>query len=94
MSHHCSGPDFRSPRGDARLDLTDLYAFPKRALRHAGTPHVRYMVALGGGNSGLLGLNVSSSHFDPNQSEVSANCSPASKQTTSGARRQTGSGPD
>lgn len=29
MSHHSSGPDFGFPRGDARLDLTDLYAFPK-----------------------------------------------------------------
>jgi hypothetical protein len=29
MSHHYSGPDYRFPHGDARLDLTDLYAFPK-----------------------------------------------------------------
>ena len=29
MSHHYSGPDFGFPRGDSRLDLTDLYAFPK-----------------------------------------------------------------
>ncbi len=29
MSHHYSGPDFSFPRGDARLDLADLYAFPK-----------------------------------------------------------------
>ena len=29
MSHHASGPDFGFPRGDARLDITDLYAFPK-----------------------------------------------------------------
>lgn len=29
MSHHYSGPDFTFPRGDARLDFTDLYAFPK-----------------------------------------------------------------
>src|SRR3954453_8428961 len=29
MSHHYSGPDWAFPRGDARLDLTDLYAFPK-----------------------------------------------------------------
>ena len=28
MSHHYSGPDFRFPNGDARLDITDLYAFP------------------------------------------------------------------
>src|SRR6266436_3199697 len=28
MSHHYSGPDWGFPRGDARLDLTDLYAFP------------------------------------------------------------------
>ena len=29
MSHHYSGPDFSFSRGDARLDFTDLYAFPK-----------------------------------------------------------------
>src|SRR5207245_2228480 len=29
MSHHYSGPDWAFPHGDARLDLTDLYAFPK-----------------------------------------------------------------
>jgi len=29
MSHHYSGPDYGFPQGDARLDLTDLYAFPK-----------------------------------------------------------------
>src|SRR4029077_3581381 len=29
MSHISPGPDFGSPRGDARLDFTDLYAFPK-----------------------------------------------------------------
>src|SRR6476660_3585567 len=30
MSHHwTSGPNFAFPRGDARLDLTDLYASPK-----------------------------------------------------------------
>ena len=29
MSHHASGPAFGFPRGDARLDMTDLYAFPK-----------------------------------------------------------------
>ena len=29
MSHHYSGPDFGFPLGDARLDLTDLYVFPK-----------------------------------------------------------------
>ncbi|MGE7436061.1 DUF4331 family protein [Kitasatospora sp. NPDC001175] len=27
MSHHLSGPGGRSPRGDPRLDLTDVYAF-------------------------------------------------------------------
>src|SRR5258708_12984377 len=30
MSHHHSGPNIGFPRGDARLDLTDLYAFPKQ----------------------------------------------------------------
>ena len=29
MSHHASGPNFGFPRDDARLDMTDLYAFPK-----------------------------------------------------------------
>ena len=29
MSHHYSGPEFGFPHGDARLDLSDLYAFPK-----------------------------------------------------------------
>jgi len=29
VSHHYSGPDFGFPQGDARLDFTDLYAFPK-----------------------------------------------------------------
>jgi hypothetical protein len=29
MSHHYSGPDFSSPGRDARLDLCDLFAFPK-----------------------------------------------------------------
>src|SRR5262245_66299043 len=29
MSHHYSGPDWAFPRGDARLDLADLYPFPK-----------------------------------------------------------------
>ncbi|MFZ0872885.1 MAG: DUF4331 family protein [Rhodanobacter sp.] len=29
MSHHYSGPNFGFPHGDARLDLTDIYAFPK-----------------------------------------------------------------
>jgi hypothetical protein len=28
MSHHYSGPDYGFPHEDARLDLTDLYAFP------------------------------------------------------------------
>lgn len=29
MSHHYGAPNFGFPRGDARLDFTDLYAFPK-----------------------------------------------------------------
>jgi Domain of unknown function (DUF4331) len=29
VSHHYSGPDFGFPGGDARLDFTDLYVFPK-----------------------------------------------------------------
>jgi hypothetical protein len=29
VSHHYAGPNFGFPHGDARLNLTDLYAFPK-----------------------------------------------------------------
>ena len=29
MSHHYSGPDFTFPHGDARVDLCDLFAFPR-----------------------------------------------------------------
>src|SRR5258706_14541360 len=29
MSHHYSGPNWGFPYGDARLDLADLYVFPK-----------------------------------------------------------------
>lgn len=29
MSHHYSGPDLSFPHGDARLNFTDLYVFPK-----------------------------------------------------------------
>jgi hypothetical protein len=29
MTHHYSGPNFGFPRGDARLDFSDLFAFPK-----------------------------------------------------------------
>ncbi len=29
MSHHYSGPEFAFPHGDARLDFTDLFVFPK-----------------------------------------------------------------
>ena len=39
MSHHASGPNFGFPRGDARLDMTDLYAFPK-----PGQPHRSVLV--------------------------------------------------
>jgi len=30
MSHRYSDPNIGFPRGNARLDLTDLYAFPKQ----------------------------------------------------------------
>jgi hypothetical protein len=39
MSHHYSGPDFGFPRGDPRLDFTDLYAFPK-----PGDPHKSILI--------------------------------------------------
>jgi hypothetical protein len=29
MSHHYPGPDFAFPNGDARLNFTDMFAFPK-----------------------------------------------------------------
>src|SRR5215216_3467336 len=29
MAHHYSGPDYAFPHGDARVDLCDLFAFPK-----------------------------------------------------------------
>jgi Domain of unknown function (DUF4331) len=50
MSHHYSGPDVSFPHGDARLDLTDLYAFPKP----------------GGAGKSILIMNVHpSSGFNP-----------------------------
>jgi len=36
MSHHDTGPDAGLPHGDARLDLTDLYAFPKPEEKDGG----------------------------------------------------------
>ena len=39
MSHHYSGPNFSFPRGDARLDFTDLFAFPK-----AGDPNKSILI--------------------------------------------------
>src|SRR6476469_10573584 len=35
MSHHYSGPEFGSPHDDARLDFTDLFAFPKPGDKNA-----------------------------------------------------------
>jgi hypothetical protein len=50
MSHHYSGPDTSFPHGDARLDLTDLYAFPNP----------------GGAGKSILIMNVHpSSGFNP-----------------------------
>ena len=50
MSHHYSGPDVSFPHDDARLDLTDLYAFPKP----------------GGAGKSILIMNVHpSSGFNP-----------------------------
>jgi hypothetical protein len=37
MSHHYSGPDWGFPKGDACLDLTDLYAFPRATAGHSPT---------------------------------------------------------
>jgi hypothetical protein len=47
MSHHYSGPNFGFPHGDARLNLTDLYAFPKP----------------GGAGKSILIMNVHPSHL-------------------------------
>jgi hypothetical protein len=45
MSHHYSGPHLVFPRGDARLDFTDLYAFPKPGeSRQVGPRHGRASV--------------------------------------------------
>jgi hypothetical protein len=42
MSHYYSGPDYGFPHGDARLDLTDLYAFPKPVgWRRSGSSSVK-----------------------------------------------------
>jgi hypothetical protein len=49
MSHHYAGPNFGFPHGDARLNLTDLYAFPKPGsdgksiliIRRTSVPHLR-----------------------------------------------------
>jgi hypothetical protein len=38
MSHHCPGRDRGFPNGDARLDLTDLYALPSGGIFSA-SPH-------------------------------------------------------
>jgi hypothetical protein len=48
MSHHYSGPNWGFPRGDARLDLTDLYVFPKP----------------GDADKSILIMNVHPSHRD------------------------------
>jgi hypothetical protein len=42
MSHHYSGPDYGFPHGDARLDLTDLYAFPVFSVRPVGPGACRF----------------------------------------------------
>jgi hypothetical protein len=50
MSHHYAGPNFGFPHGDARLNLTDLYAFPKP----------------GGDRKSIIVIDVHPSHtFDP-----------------------------
>ncbi|WP_431894557.1 DUF4331 family protein [Nonomuraea sp. bgisy101] len=49
MSHHLSGPNLRPPSGDARLDLTDVFAFESPT-----TPQ-----------STVLIMNVNSFAFDP-----------------------------
>ena len=44
MSHHYAGPNFGFPHGDARLNLTDLYAFPKPAAivsRSSSSTYIR-----------------------------------------------------
>jgi hypothetical protein len=46
MSHQYSGPDFRFPQGDARLDFTDLYVFPNREILEI---HPDYEPGDGGG---------------------------------------------
>ncbi|WP_161500975.1 hypothetical protein [Embleya scabrispora] len=36
MSHHLGGPNPRSPKDDARLDLTDLFVFSRPAAYPSG----------------------------------------------------------
>jgi hypothetical protein len=48
MSHHSSGPDWRFPHGDARLDLTDRYAFPRPG--NAGTSRMSNLRSGEGGS--------------------------------------------
>jgi Domain of unknown function (DUF4331) len=55
MSHHYSGPNFGFPHGDARLDVTDLFAFPKPGDDHKS----------------ILILNVHpSASFDPREATM------------------------
>src|SRR4029077_12113509 len=48
MSHHYSGPNLGFPGGDARLDFTDLYAFPK-----PGDPSKSILIRTGPPPAGL-----------------------------------------
>jgi hypothetical protein len=53
MSHHwTSGPTFTFPRGDARLDMTDLYAFPKATRPGQVNPDLNVHPSWGGEPSG------------------------------------------
>ncbi|MBY8840406.1 DUF4331 family protein [Streptomyces sp. SP2-10] len=48
MSHHLSGPNLRSPLGDARLDLTDLFAFTAPGERTVLIMNVNPVAPTGG----------------------------------------------
>ncbi|MBV8527456.1 MAG: DUF4331 family protein [Candidatus Dormibacteraeota bacterium] len=66
MSNHLSGPDFSPPAGDARLDITDLYAFtsPEReghtVLAVNVNPMVPEMAAMEFHPDALYQINVDS----------------------------------
>jgi len=60
MSHHYSGPNIGFPRGDARLDLTDLYAFPKPGVTIRSEPRRSRTTGAGSATTFLMSSSRSS----------------------------------